>query len=50
MRRKRWYLLDVCQERLGYSDLKDRVIGLRKRWNAERVLIEDAAMGTALFE
>ena len=46
---ERWYLLDVCRERLGYSDLKDRVIGLRKRWNAERVLIEDAAMGTALL-
>ncbi len=46
---ERWYLLDVYRDRPGYSELKDRVCGLRQHWKAEKVLIEDAAMGTALL-
>lgn len=46
---ERWCLLDIYRDRPGYSELKDRVINLRQHWNVERVLIEDAAMGTALL-
>ncbi|MBI1218206.1 MAG: phage terminase large subunit [Rhodobacteraceae bacterium] len=46
---ERWYLLDIYRDRPGNSALKDRVIGLRQHWQAERVLIEDAAMGSALL-
>lgn len=45
----RWYLLDVYRDRPDYSTLKDRVLGLRDRWKAEVVLIEDTAMGSALL-
>ena len=47
---ERWYLLDVYRDRLGYPALKDRVIAHKRHWRAERVLIEDAAMGVSLIQ
>ncbi len=45
-----WYLLDVFRDRPDYSTLKDRIIAMQKHWKAEKVLIEDTAMGTALLQ
>ncbi len=50
----RWYLLDVFRGRVDYTDLKGRILRLRKRWYADKVLIEDliedSAMGSALLQ
>ena len=46
----RWYLLDVLRDRLDYTALKDRVQAYRKLWRAEKVLIEDSAMGGTLLQ
>lgn len=47
---ERWYLLDVYRGRISYPDLKDRVVSHRLYWRAERVLIEDSAMGVSLVQ
>ena len=47
---ERWYLLDVLRDRLDYTSLKDRVQAHRKLWRAEKVLIEDSAMGGSLLQ
>lgn len=46
---KKWYLLDVLRERLDFPDLKRAIIRLRKQYRADRVLIEKAGSGYALF-
>lgn len=47
---KRWYLLDVCRERLDYTSLKDRVISLWRHWRADLVFIENSALGIPLLQ
>jgi predicted phage terminase large subunit-like protein len=49
-RRKRWYLLDVWRRRVDYPALKAAAQSLAKKWSAWRVLVEDAATGTALVQ
>jgi predicted phage terminase large subunit-like protein len=49
-RRKRWYLLDVWRRRVDYPGLKSAAQDLARRWNAQRVLVEDAGTGTALVQ
>lgn len=46
----RWYLLDVARERLEYYDLKRRVVELFRRWKPDRVIIEKASSGEALWQ
>lgn len=46
----KWYLLDVFRERLDFPDLKRAVYRLRKRWEADKVLIEDAGSGKSLWQ
>lgn len=45
----KWYLLDVLRKRLEYPDLKRAVVRLWRQWRPDRVLIEDATMGRALW-
>jgi len=45
----KWYLLDVLRERLDYPDLKRAVIRLQRQYKADKVLIENAASGLALW-
>src|SRR5215469_3311214 len=49
-RRKLWYLVDVWRGRADYPALKAQIQTLAKRWNARRVLVEDAGAGTALVQ
>lgn len=43
-----WYLLDVFRQRLDYRDLKLRIIEMRRRWKADKVIIEHASSGIML--
>lgn len=45
-----WYLLDIIRKRLDYTELKATVKRERKRWRADKVLIESSAMGHALLQ
>ncbi|WP_430397423.1 phage terminase large subunit [Ferrovibrio sp.] len=47
---KQWYLLDVYRARLGFPDLKAKVIALRLQHNASRVIIERAGAGISLLQ
>lgn len=47
---QRIYLVDVLRERLEFPVLKRRVIEEADRYNAQIVLIEDKASGTALLQ
>ena len=49
-RQKRWYLVDVWRQRVDYPALKTAVQTLAKKWNARRVLVEDAGAGTSLVQ
>jgi len=49
-RDKKWYLLDVFRQRLDFPDLKRAVILERHRWQADRVVIEDAGSGKSLWQ
>jgi predicted phage terminase large subunit-like protein len=49
-RKKRWYLVDVWRGRVDYPALKTKVQTLAERWNARRVLVEDAGAGTSLVQ
>jgi predicted phage terminase large subunit-like protein len=49
-RKKHWYLIDVWRQRVDYPALKANVQTLAKRWNARRVLVEDAGAGTSLVQ
>lgn len=46
----KWYLLDVFRKRLDFPDLKRAVVGLRKSWRADKVLIERAGTGHPLYQ
>jgi predicted phage terminase large subunit-like protein len=48
--KKLWYLVDVWRQRVNYPALKASVQTLAKRWNARRVLVEDAGAGTSLVQ
>ncbi len=45
----RWFLLDVLRRRIAFHDLKPTIILMKRQWQADRVLIEDAASGQALW-
>ncbi|MGB6325736.1 MAG: phage terminase large subunit [Methylocella sp.] len=49
-RKKLWYLVDVWRQRVDYPALKASVQTLAKRWNARRILVEDAGAGTSLVQ
>ncbi|GJE61114.1 phage terminase large subunit [Methylobacterium trifolii] len=50
VRRGAYYLLDVFRERLGYPELRRKVIELNQRWRPNGVLIEDKASGEQLVQ
>ncbi|OUS36932.1 hypothetical protein A9Q94_07595 [Rhodobacterales bacterium 56_14_T64] len=47
---ERWYLLDVWRKRTSYTEVKAAVPRERKRWRADKVLIEASAMGITLLQ
>ena len=47
---ERWYLLDVIRRRLDYTELRATIKRERKKWRADKVLIEASAMGNALLQ
>ncbi|QFT47413.1 Terminase-like family protein [Roseivivax sp. THAF40] len=47
---ERWYLVDVIRRRIDYTELKATILRERKRWRADKVLIEASAMGVALLQ
>jgi predicted phage terminase large subunit-like protein len=47
---KDYYILDVVRERLEFADLARRMVGVHRRYDAERVFIEDASSGTPLVQ
>lgn len=47
---RKWYLLDVLRKRLDYPDLYRAVCDLRRRYAADRVIIEKAGSGHALIQ
>jgi predicted phage terminase large subunit-like protein len=49
-RKKQWYLIDVWRGRVDYPALKMQVQTLAKRWEAQRVLVEDTGAGTSLVQ
>jgi predicted phage terminase large subunit-like protein len=46
----KWYLLDVFRRRLDFPDLKRAVIDLRNRYRADKVIMEEAGSGFALYQ
>jgi predicted phage terminase large subunit-like protein len=49
-RDRRWYLRDVWRHRVDYPALKAAMQAQAAFWKAQRVLVEDAGAGTALFQ
>ena len=49
-RANEYFLADVYRARVDYPQLKAKVLELALLWRARRVLIEDAGVGTALFQ
>jgi predicted phage terminase large subunit-like protein len=49
-RRRQWYLIHVWRGRLDYPALKAKAKELARRFDARRVLIEDAGTGTSLVQ
>ncbi len=47
---RKWRLLGVFRDRLDYPHLKQKALSLADRWEADRVLIEDAASGKPLIQ
>ncbi|MCU6455671.1 phage terminase large subunit [Sphingomonas sp. A2-49] len=47
---RRWHLLDVLRQRLAFPDLKRAVLRLRRQWQADEIVIEDAGTGKALWQ
>lgn len=45
-----WYLLDVFRQRLDFPDLRRAMIRLHNQFKADRVLLEKAGSGHALFQ
>lgn len=48
--RHKWYLLDVFRKRLDFPDLKRAVVNLRNRYRADKVIMEEAGSGFALYQ
>jgi predicted phage terminase large subunit-like protein len=46
----RWHLLDVTRVRLDYSGVLGQVKAWQAQWQADTLLVEDAAMGNALVK
>lgn len=46
----KWYLLDVFRKRLDFPDLKRAVLDLRNRYRADKVIMEEAGSGYALYQ
>jgi predicted phage terminase large subunit-like protein len=49
-RPKRYYLLDVFRGRFDYPELKANVQAQARKWQANRVLVEDTGTGTSLVQ
>lgn len=47
---RRFYILDVFRERLNFHALHKRLVASCRRFNVQRLLIEDAASGTQLID
>nr|WP_166177853.1 phage terminase large subunit [Altererythrobacter segetis] len=47
---RKWYLLDVFRKRLDFPDLKRAVLELHKRYRADRIIMEEAGSGYALYQ
>lgn len=45
-----WYLLDVFRKRLDYPDLKRAVLELRRQFRADRMIMEKAGSGHAIYQ
>lgn len=45
-----WWLLDVYRRQVNLPDLRDAALRLYRRWQPDRVLIEDASSGRQLFQ
>lgn len=46
-----FYLVDIVNERLGFSDTVDRIKGLKSKWPMTgRIIIEDKANGSAVVD
>ncbi|MBE7204545.1 MAG: phage terminase large subunit, partial [Parafilimonas terrae] len=50
VRDRAYYLLDVFRDRLGYPDLRRKVVEMNARWRPNGVLIEDKASGEHLVQ
>jgi predicted phage terminase large subunit-like protein len=46
----RWHLLDVHRARLDFPDLKAMALALKRQWQPEAILVEDAGSGTGLVQ
>ncbi len=46
----KWYLLDVFRKRLDYPDLKRAVLDLHRRYRADRMIMEKANSGHAIYQ
>ena len=49
-RDRSWHLLDVFRDRLDFPDLKRKAFKLCNDWEADCVLVEDAASGKPLLQ
>lgn len=47
---QKWYLLDVFRKRLDFPDLLRAVIDLRKRYRADRMIMEEAGSGYGIYQ
>ena len=46
----KWYLLDVFRKRLDFPDLRRAVVDLRRRWRADKMIMEEAGSGYAIYQ
>jgi predicted phage terminase large subunit-like protein len=46
----KWHLLDVFRKRLDFPDLRRAVLDLRARYKADKVIMEKAGSGYALYQ
>lgn len=46
----KWWILNVWRGRLAYPDLKRRAVELANKWQADRVIVEEAGTGFALVQ
>lgn len=47
---KKWYLLEVFRKRLDFPDLRRAVLELRKRHRADKMIMEQAGSGYAIYQ